>query len=39
MEETRLGRVDDKIKKNRLVATKTPGPEDLAAQPSPATTG
>lgn len=27
--ETGLGRVEDKIKKNRLVATKTPGPEDL----------
>ncbi|MGZ4282237.1 MAG: aldehyde dehydrogenase family protein, partial [Gaiellaceae bacterium] len=27
--ETRLGRVTDKIVKNRLVTTKTPGPEDL----------
>ncbi|HVM58499.1 MAG TPA: aldehyde dehydrogenase family protein [Gaiellaceae bacterium] len=27
--ETGLGRVSDKIVKNRLVATKTPGPEDL----------
>lgn len=27
--ETRLGRVADKIVKNRLVAGKTPGPEDL----------
>jgi acyl-CoA reductase-like NAD-dependent aldehyde dehydrogenase len=27
--ETGLGRVDDKIKKNTLVATKTPGPEIL----------
>ena len=27
--ETRLGRVADKIVKNRLVTTKTPGPEDL----------
>jgi acyl-CoA reductase-like NAD-dependent aldehyde dehydrogenase len=29
VEETGLGRADDKIKKNVLVATKTPGPEDL----------
>lgn len=29
VEETGLGRVDDKTAKNRLVATKTPGPEDL----------
>jgi len=28
-EETGLGRYEDKIKKNRLVAEKTPGPEDL----------
>ncbi|MEE8331438.1 MAG: aldehyde dehydrogenase family protein [Acidimicrobiia bacterium] len=28
-EETGLGRTEDKIIKNRLVATKTPGPEDL----------
>jgi acyl-CoA reductase-like NAD-dependent aldehyde dehydrogenase len=27
--ETRLGRVADKIVKNRLVSTKSPGPEDL----------
>ena len=27
--ETGLGRVEDKIKKNTLVATKTPGPEIL----------
>ena len=27
--ETGLGRVDDKIKKNMLVANATPGPEDL----------
>jgi aldehyde dehydrogenase len=29
VEETGLGRVDDKMLKNRLVAEKTPGPEDL----------
>jgi acyl-CoA reductase-like NAD-dependent aldehyde dehydrogenase len=29
VEETGLGRVEDKIVKNRLVAEKTPGPEDL----------
>lgn len=28
-EETGLGRVEDKIRKNRLVTIKTPGPEDL----------
>ncbi len=28
-EETGLGRVEDKVKKNELVATKTPGPEIL----------
>ena len=28
-EETGLGRVEDKLVKNRLVAEKTPGPEDL----------
>jgi len=28
--ETGLGRVEDKIRKNILVATRTPGPEDLA---------
>jgi acyl-CoA reductase-like NAD-dependent aldehyde dehydrogenase len=30
--ETGLGRVTDKIVKNRLVTTKTPGPEDLELQ-------
>ncbi len=29
VEETGLGRVDDKVVKNRLVAAKTAGPEDL----------
>jgi acyl-CoA reductase-like NAD-dependent aldehyde dehydrogenase len=29
VEETGLGRVEDKIRKNRLVATRTPGLEDL----------
>lgn len=29
VEETGLGRAEDKIRKNVLVATKTPGPEDL----------
>ncbi len=29
VEETGLGRVEDKIRKNTLAATKTPGPEDL----------
>ena len=28
-EETGLGRVEDKVRKNLLVATRTPGPEDL----------
>lgn len=32
VEETGLGRVDDKTTKNRLVATKAPGPEDLEVQ-------
>lgn len=32
VEETGLGRVDDKIVKNRLVARKAPGPEDLEVQ-------
>ena len=32
VEETGLGRVDDKTTKNRLCATKTPGPEDLEVQ-------
>jgi acyl-CoA reductase-like NAD-dependent aldehyde dehydrogenase len=31
-EETGLGRAEDKILKNRLVAIKTPGPEDLEPQ-------
>ncbi len=30
--ETHLGRVEDKIVKNRLVATKAPGPEDLEVE-------
>ena len=30
--ETGLGRVEDKVKKNLLVTTKTPGPEDLDPQ-------
>jgi acyl-CoA reductase-like NAD-dependent aldehyde dehydrogenase len=29
VDETGLGRVEDKIRKNELVALKTPGPEDL----------
>ena len=29
VEETGLGRVEDKIQKNRLVTERTPGPEDL----------
>ena len=32
VEETGLGRVDDKTIKNRLVPTKAPGPEDLEVQ-------
>lgn len=32
VEETGLGRVDDKTVKNRLVAEKAPGPEDLEVQ-------
>ncbi len=32
VEETGLGRVDDKTVKNRLVAMKAPGPEDLEVQ-------
>ncbi len=35
-QETHLGRVEDKIVKNRLVSSKAPGPEDLEVQ---ATTG
>jgi aldehyde dehydrogenase len=31
-QETHLGRVDDKAIKNRLVASKAPGPEDLEVQ-------
>ena len=31
-QETRIGRVDDKVAKNRLVASKAPGPEDLEVQ-------
>jgi aldehyde dehydrogenase len=31
-QETHLGRVEDKIVKNRLVTTKAPGPEDLEVQ-------
>jgi acyl-CoA reductase-like NAD-dependent aldehyde dehydrogenase len=30
--ETGLGRADDKVKKNLMVTTKTPGPEDLEPQ-------
>ena len=32
VQETRLGRVEDKIVKNRVVATKAPGPEDLEVE-------
>ena len=32
VEETGLGRVEDKIQKNLLVANKTPGPEELTPQ-------
>ncbi len=31
-QETHIGRVEDKIVKNRLVASRAPGPEDLDAQ-------
>ena len=31
-EETGIGRAEDKVIKNRLVTTKTPGPEDLEPQ-------
>lgn len=31
-QETKIGRYDDKIVKNRLVASKAPGPEDLEVQ-------
>ena len=30
--ETGLGRADDKVQKNLMVTTKTPGPEDLEPQ-------
>ena len=36
VEETGLGRVEDKVRKNLLVTNKTPGPEELTPQ---ATTG
>ena len=32
VEETGMGRVDDKIKKNTLALNKTPGTEDLRAE-------
>ena len=32
VEETGLGRIDDKTTKNRLCSAKTPGPEDLEVQ-------
>src|SRR5512137_297454 len=31
-QETRIGRLEDKVVKNRLVASKAPGPEDLEVQ-------
>ena len=31
-QETHIGRVEDKVVKNRLVASKAPGPEDLEVQ-------
>ncbi len=31
-QETRIGRVEDKIVKNRVVTTKAPGPEDLEVE-------
>jgi acyl-CoA reductase-like NAD-dependent aldehyde dehydrogenase len=31
-QETHIGRVEDKVLKNRLVASKAPGPEDLEVQ-------
>jgi aldehyde dehydrogenase len=31
-QETHLGRVEDKVVKNRVVATKAPGPEDLEVE-------
>ena len=39
VEETGLGRVDDKTTKNRLVARKAPGPEDLEVQAVTGTDG
>ncbi len=39
VEETGLGRVDDKTVKNRLVAMKAPGPEDLEVQAVSGTNG
>ena len=39
VEETGLGRVDDKTVKNRLVAEKAPGPEDLEVQAVSGTNG
>jgi acyl-CoA reductase-like NAD-dependent aldehyde dehydrogenase len=32
VQETHIGRYDDKVVKNRLVATKAPGPEDLEVE-------
>src|SRR5450759_1156393 len=31
-QETHIGRVEDKVVKNRVVASKAPGPEDLEVQ-------
>jgi aldehyde dehydrogenase len=31
-QETRIGRVEDKVVKNRVVSTKAPGPEDLEVE-------
>jgi aldehyde dehydrogenase len=39
VEETGLGRLDDKTVKNRLVAQKAPGPEDLEVQAVSGTNG
>ena len=39
VEETGLGRVDDKTTKNRLVARKAPGPEDLEVEAVTGTDG
>jgi acyl-CoA reductase-like NAD-dependent aldehyde dehydrogenase len=38
-EETGLGRTEDKVRKNVLVATKTPGPEDLEPEAVTGDTG